>query len=226
MKPDMPFIPNSLINLNGNLLCAVDVETTGRLAGYHEIIQIGIQPLSSDIKPMKDVSPFYMNIAPKYPERVERAATRVHGLDIDDLVANAPDSWRAADLFDEWFQRLDLPFKKNLVPLAQNWAKGMPYSTCFDCTMRHLTKWWYMGEELDAESGEHHIDMALCNLLMLKHYMASFREGDDRPGQELTRFSESLEDFNTPFNEEDYLDRNPAIRERLENERRQGIDRF
>ncbi len=122
MKPDMPFIPNSLINLNGNLLCSVDVETTGRLAGYHEIIQIGIQPLSSDIKPMRDVSPFYMNIAPKHPERVEKAATRVHGLDIDDLVANAPDSWRAADLFDEWFQRLDLPFKKNLVPLAQNWA--------------------------------------------------------------------------------------------------------
>lgn len=107
-----------------------------------------------------------------------------------------------------------------------NWAKGMPYSTCFDCAMRHMTKWWYMGEELDAESGEHHIDLALCNLLMLKHYMASFQEGDDRPGQKLTRFNESLKDFNTPFNEEDYLDRNPAIRERLENERREGIARF
>ena len=26
------------------------------------------------------------------------------------------------DLFVEWFERLDLPFKKGLVPLAHNWA--------------------------------------------------------------------------------------------------------
>ena len=29
---------------------------------------------------------------------------------------------RVKDLFVEWFERLDLPFKKNLVPLAHNWA--------------------------------------------------------------------------------------------------------
>ncbi len=106
-----------------------------------------------------------------------------------------------------------------------NWAKGMPYSTCFDCTMRHMIKWWYTGEELDAESGEHHIDHAICNLLMLKHYMSSFTEGDDRPSQEITCFRDSLDDFNKPFNEEDYLDRNPAIRERLDHDRQEGIQR-
>jgi DNA polymerase III alpha subunit (gram-positive type) len=113
--------PNSLVNLKGNLLCAVDVETTGRMAGYHEVIQIGVQPLTSEITPMKDVMPFYINIAPDHPEREEKSATRVHGLNIADLVENAPSQWKAADLFDEWFQKLKLPFGKQLVPLAHNY---------------------------------------------------------------------------------------------------------
>ncbi len=117
-----PTVMNSLLNLNGNLFCSVDVETTGRLAGYHEIIQIAVQPLTDEIKPAPGINPFYMTVAPKHPERVERSASQVHGLDIDDLVANSPDCWRAADLFDEWFQRLNLPFKKQLIPLAHNWA--------------------------------------------------------------------------------------------------------
>jgi DNA polymerase III alpha subunit (gram-positive type) len=114
-------IPNSLVNLGGNLLCAVDVETTGRMAGYHEVIQIGVQPLTSEIRPMTDVMPFYMDIAPDHPERAEATATAVHGLNIDNLVANAPSQSKAADLFDEWFQRLNLPFKKQIVPLAHNY---------------------------------------------------------------------------------------------------------
>jgi DNA polymerase III epsilon subunit-like protein len=122
MGSNLPDIPNSLLNLNGNMLAAVDVETTGRLAGYHEIIQIAVQPLTSDIKPVPNINPFYMSIAPQYPKRVEGEATMVHGLNIDDLVTNCPDQWKAADLFDEWVQRLNLPFRKQLVPLAHNWA--------------------------------------------------------------------------------------------------------
>lgn len=122
LKSDLPTVPNSLINLNGNLLAAVDVETTGRLAGYHEIIQIGVQPLTSEIKPVPDLNPFYINIAPRHPERAEGTATMVHGLDIDDLMANAPSQEKAADLFDEYVTRLNLPYKKQLVPLAHNYA--------------------------------------------------------------------------------------------------------
>ena len=118
----MPKVPHSLINLNANLLVAVDVETTGRLAGYHEIIQIAVVPMDSDVTPMKDMLPFYMEIAPEHPERCEESATAIHGLDIGYLVNNCPDQWQAADYFDEWFKGLDLPYRKNLVPLAHNWA--------------------------------------------------------------------------------------------------------
>ena len=35
---------------------------------------------------------------------------------------HAPESEKVADLLVEWFERLELPFKKRLVPLAHNWA--------------------------------------------------------------------------------------------------------
>ncbi len=113
---------NSFVSLNYNLMAAVDVETTGRMPGYHEIIQIAIQPLDSNLDPLSDVHPFYMHIAPDYPERAEKEATTVHGLNIYDLQKTAINQSRAADMFDEWFQNLDLPYRKSLVPMAHNWA--------------------------------------------------------------------------------------------------------
>jgi DNA polymerase III epsilon subunit-like protein len=115
-------MPHSgFVHLNGNILAAVDVETTGRIPGFHEIIQIGIQPLDSDLNPSKEASSFDYMIKPEHPERVEKKATSVHRLNIDHLLLHAPDKWKVADLLDEWWSRLDLPFQKTLVPLAQNW---------------------------------------------------------------------------------------------------------
>ena len=90
-----------------------------------------------------------------------------------------------------------------------NWAKGMKWSTAMDCTYRHLFKYWYCREDNDAESGEHHLDHAICNLLMLKHFSKTYNAGDDRPDLDVTCFDEWLEDVNTPFDEEEYLKRNP-----------------
>lgn len=114
--------PSSLINMDGHMLAAVDIETTGRVSGYHEIIQIAVVPLTSSIEPVPDINPFYMDIAPEHPERVENSANTVHGLDIAELVNNCPDAWKVADLFDEWIQAFNLPFDKRLIPLAHNWG--------------------------------------------------------------------------------------------------------
>lgn len=100
-----------------------------------------------------------------------------------------------------------------------NWAKGMPWSTCVDCLIRHFLKWWFLGEDIDDESGEHHLDHMLCNLFMLKHYSMAFKEGDDRPNSDLTHFTDGWEDFNKLFDEVAYLRRNPAIREKINAER-------
>ena len=93
-----------------------------------------------------------------------------------------------------------------------NWAKGMKWSTAMDCLLRHLFKWWFLGKECDPETGEHHLDYAICNLLMLRHYVRAFPEGDDRPPIEVTGFNEAWEDFIKCFDEEEFLDNNPEIK--------------
>lgn len=113
---------NSLPHLNGNILCAVDLETTGRMPGYHEIIQIAVQPLDSKMEPMEGVYPFYTTIAPENIHRAEKSASAVHGFNLMELKETSMDQWKVADLFDEWFQNLGLPFRKSIVPLAHNWA--------------------------------------------------------------------------------------------------------
>jgi DNA polymerase III epsilon subunit-like protein len=103
-------------------MVAVDFETTGSHAGYHEIIQIAVVPLDADLQPIRDLHPFYHNIAPKHPDRAERAASVVHGLNLAELMLNAPSSEKVADLLVEWFEKLDLPMSKKITPLAHNWA--------------------------------------------------------------------------------------------------------
>lgn len=116
-----------MLNLNGNVLAALDIETTGLLDAYHDIVQVAVLPLDPDLNPLGN--PFYMNIKPEHPERADPIAMQVNGLDLGQL-ALAPDQWQAADAFDEWWESLDLGMFKKLVYLTQN----APFDISF---MRH-----------------------------------------------------------------------------------------
>lgn len=96
-----------------------------------------------------------------------------------------------------------------------NWAKGMKWGSAMACTLRHLFKWWYLGEENDPESGEHHLDHVLANVFMMKHYTRAYPEGDNRPPAS-TMFGLWLDDFCQTFDEEAYFERNPEIRKIVE----------
>lgn len=111
-----------MVHLNGNLLAAVDVETTGTIPGYHEVVQVAIVPLGPDLAPLPEVNPFYMPIAPEFPERADGGAKEVHGLNLAELQRTALSRQRVADLLDDWFLELDLPIDRRLIPLAHNWA--------------------------------------------------------------------------------------------------------
>lgn len=62
---------------------------------------------------------------------------------------------------------------------AWNWANGIAYSRVFGAILRHLWAWW-LGENLDPESGRSHLAHASCGLLFLMTYEKYNREFDDR----------------------------------------------
>lgn len=110
------------MHLNGNLLCSIDVETTGLIPGTHDIASICILPLDEQIQPHPDLNPFHMILQPKRPENADPEALKICRFKIADLILDGIDPWRAVDLFDEWITDLRLPPGKKLVPLAHNWV--------------------------------------------------------------------------------------------------------
>jgi len=63
----------------------------------------------------------------------------------------------------------------------RNWEKGMAWTRAFGSLQRHAWA-WMRGEDLDAESGIHHMAHAAFRCLQLLAYAKRGVGGDDRPG--------------------------------------------
>lgn len=64
---------------------------------------------------------------------------------------------------------------------ARNWEKGLKWTNCFASMMRHSWK-WMMGEDLDEESGLHHMAHVAWNALAIVAFFKRRRTDlDDRP---------------------------------------------
>lgn len=115
-------IVHSAVNLNGHLLCAIDCETSGRKAGYHDIIQLAVLPLTPDLEPSRVFPPFIAFIKPKWPDRVDpELPPKMRQLFVD-ACTNGIEAWTCVDRFAEWFYKLKLPERKMIVPLGHNYS--------------------------------------------------------------------------------------------------------
>jgi DNA polymerase III epsilon subunit-like protein len=124
---------NSMEHWNGSQICVIDTETTGLDSHWHEIIQIAIVALDSNIQPRKDVLPFYLEIKPDFPERIDEAAMSVNKLDACKIIQRGFDREKSKDMLRDWVEKLDLPYTKNgayrkrVILLGQNLVFDIPF---------------------------------------------------------------------------------------------------
>lgn len=118
----------SMQHLNGNQICAIAIETTGLDPCWHEIIQICILPLDSNLNIRKDVLPFYFNLNIEYPERIDKKTMTVNKMKLYDIAKTSTEKEKAIDLLVEWKEKkLQLPYtkwgnQKHIIPLGHNFA--------------------------------------------------------------------------------------------------------
>jgi hypothetical protein len=104
-------------------MCAIDTETTGLISGYHEIIQMSFLPLNEKLEPSGVFPLFDIILMPDHPERIEREALRKIGRDKFELACNeGVNQLVAFELWELWFQKLNLGEKRRVTPLGYNYA--------------------------------------------------------------------------------------------------------
>lgn len=108
-------------HLNGHIICAVDTETTGLQPRYNDLVQIAVIPLDMQLKPDSNYLPFELKVKPRRPENLNLDALRHNKNIIGQILLTGLDPDVAADLFNEWFEGLNLPEGKRIMPLAHNW---------------------------------------------------------------------------------------------------------
>jgi DNA polymerase III epsilon subunit-like protein len=113
-------------HLNGNLLCAIDCETTGLDPMVHELVQICILPLNSNLEPIRSVLPFYVEIKPEHPDRVSKEAMSVNMIDLATICQRGHDRFKAIELLENWMAKIGLPYtkfgtRKKITPLGHNY---------------------------------------------------------------------------------------------------------
>lgn len=117
-----------MVHWKSHKLCVIDVESTGTEHGYHELVQLCIIPMTSNLDIDKSVNPFYVNIKPDFPERVDPQALRVNGLSLSKLNSSGIDSVTAVGMLERWYKKL-VPLNMGgehhakIIPMGHNYAQ-------------------------------------------------------------------------------------------------------
>ena len=118
-KGDEMKLHSTWTHANGNMIAAVDTETTGLRSGYHDMIQIAILPLTPELKP-SGIKPFNLTIRPDDFDRIDMRAMRVNKISFEEL-RSSPCQEDAFFIFENWVEEhvVGNNFKK-ILPIGQN----------------------------------------------------------------------------------------------------------
>lgn len=136
-----------LFTLNGHIMCAVKIKTTGLDPLTNEIVQLCVLPLDGALQPHKDFMPFNMYMRPENPEAVVWSEMQITLADFASQILTALPSDKVLDLFLTWFDKFDLRVGGLITPLGHNynnfdrfflqkWMGVGTYSTVFNYDVR------------------------------------------------------------------------------------------
>jgi len=117
-------------HLNGDLICAIDLETTGLDPNKNEAYEIAVIPLDSQLKPRRDIIPFHLIMRPgrcwiengQLVGEFEAEAVKMNKETFMLALREGIDTDEAIDHFERWFDSLNLAHGKRIIPLGQNYA--------------------------------------------------------------------------------------------------------
>ncbi len=148
-KGNLHYYDTNLLNLNGHLLCAMDLITTGINPKKDQIFEICLLPINSYLKPHKMILPFHLTFEPNKDsidfDNLPKAISRN---DIFDACKTGTHPYTAADRLEEWFKKIKLYERKRLTLLTYNfipkyeflvsWLGIQNYNKIFDYSYRDL----------------------------------------------------------------------------------------
>jgi len=129
-------------HLNDNILCVIDIETTGLTPGVNEIVEICVLPLDFALDPDRVIMPFSIEIAPLNVKQIDpdihniqkkttysiNSETVCGSMDrIQDIARRGLHPEKAGELFVKWFEGLNLRPQKRICPIAHNWVFDRPF---------------------------------------------------------------------------------------------------
>ena len=113
----------SMTHLNGHLLCAVAIETTGSKLFYHDICEISIIPVDYELRILRNILPFHCDIKPRYDNRIDFDTMTVTEARMQNICKHGIDSLVASEYLEEWFSKLPLYHTKRIMPFCYNWPR-------------------------------------------------------------------------------------------------------
>lgn len=109
---------------NNNVVCAIDIRVGGLDPSCCDVLEICFVPLNHSFKVSGDFGLFHTLIRPSWP--VDKKIAKLSEDTLKEHRA-APDAVTALDMFETWFQQMNLPRHKKIMPLVWNWMDIQPY---------------------------------------------------------------------------------------------------
>lgn len=147
-------------HLNSNVLCGIKTELTGPDPLMHELIEVAIVPLDHMLGLHSTFPLFNMRMRPQVLNPSDDfKGCRLSRNEIAEACLRGIDRDKVADLLFNWFQDMDLPPKKRIIPLTWN----------FPAERQILINW--LGYDLYAEifTEDHRDLLAAAHFLNDRH---------------------------------------------------------